>query len=62
MNSAVLFLGDGHCALCGKTATHVCHCPQCQDMLAEDGDNPDEGRPMCNDCAHCESYASARKD
>ena len=49
--------GDGHCALCGKPATHVCHCPHCEVMLAEDGDDPDEGRPMCSDCGHCESYA-----
>lgn len=41
---------DGHCALCGQPATHVCHCPQCQDSLAEDGDNPDEGRPLCDKC------------
>jgi len=41
---------DGHCALCGQPATHVCHCPQCQDSLADDGDNPDEGRPLCKQC------------
>ena len=40
----------GLCELCGKPATHVCHCPQCQDMLAEDGDNTDDGRPMCDQC------------
>lgn len=41
---------DGHCALCGRPATHVCHCPECADALAEDGDDPDAGRPMCDAC------------
>jgi hypothetical protein len=42
---------DGRCSLCGQPATHVCYCPECQDALAEDGDDPDEGRPMCNKCS-----------
>ena len=42
---------DGYCSLCGQPAIRVCHCPQCQEALEEDGDDPDEGRPMCD--AHC---------
>jgi len=38
------------CALCGKPSTHICHCPQCMDMLELDGDNPDAGRALCDGC------------
>lgn len=38
------------CALCGRPATHLCDCPECADDLAEDGDDPEAGRPMCDDC------------
>jgi len=40
------------CALCGKPSTHICHCPQCMDMLELDGDNPDAGRALCDECGN----------
>ena len=48
--SEELLKTDGHCALCGKMATFVCHCPECQDACEYDGDDPDDGRPMCSEC------------